>query len=129
MNECYGMPVYKEEAERRNAQGQAASLSFLLEKSKPGAIMVNRYGERFCNEASDYDSLWRSFFAWENWGMIGYRNIPAYAIFDGSVREKYTICGVAKDQPLPDWVKQANSLRELAAMMGIDPDGLERTFR
>jgi 3-oxosteroid 1-dehydrogenase len=129
MNECYGMPVYKEEAERRNAQGQAASLSFLLEKSKPGAIMVNRYGERFCNEASDYDSLWRSFFAWENWGMIGYRNIPAYAIFDGSVREKYTICGVAKDQPLPDWVKQANSLRELAAMMGIDPDGLERTVR
>ena len=127
MNECYGMPVYKVEAERKNAQGQAASLAFLLEKSKPGAIMVNRYGERFCNEASDYDSLWRSFFAWENWGMIGYRNIPAWAIYDGSVREKYTIAGMPKDKPLPDWVKQANSLRELAATVGIDPEGLEKT--
>ena len=127
MNECYGMPVYKVEAERKNAQGQAASLAFLLEKSKPGAIMVNRYGERFCNEASDYDSLWRSFFAWENWGMIGYRNIPSWAIYDGSVREKYTIAGMPKDKPLPDWVKQANSLRELAATVGIDPEGLEKT--
>ena len=127
MNECWGMPVYKEEAIRNNANRRAASLALLLEKGKPGAIFVNRYGNRFCNEAVDYNSLWLSFFTWQNWGDLGYENLPAYIIFDGSNREKYTIAGTPAGAPLPDFVKKADTLEELAEIMGIDPAGLVRT--
>lgn len=127
MNEAWGMPVYREEAEAANATGNPAPLTLLLEKSKPGAIMVNRHGERFCNEASDYDTLWRSFFAWENWGATGYRNIPAYIIFDDTVRQQYTIAGASAGDPLPGWVIQGNTLAEIAGAMDIDAAGLQAT--
>lgn len=127
MNECWGMPVYKAQAEEYNAKKQPAPLTFLLERFKPGVIMVNRYGERFCNEASDYDTIWRSFFTWENWLETGYRNIPAWAIFDNSVRTNFTIGGATPDKELPAWVKQADTLKELAEAIGVDPAGLEKT--
>jgi len=127
MNECWGMPVYKGDAEEKNAKKAPAGLTLLLEKTKPGCIFVNRYGERFCNEAGDYDTIWRSFFTWENWGATGYRNIPAFVIFDNTVRTQFTIGGATADKPLPGWVKQADSLKALAEALGIDSAGLEKT--
>ena len=127
MNECWGFPVYKEEAEAKLAQKVPAALIAEFEAPSAGAIMVNRYGERFCNEASDYDSIWRSFFAWENWGALRYRNLPAYTIFDNKVRTNATIGGATADKPLPAWVKQADTLKGLAEALGVDPDGLEKT--
>jgi hypothetical protein len=32
-------------------------------------------------------------------------------------------------QPVPEWVVRANSLRELAGLIGVDADGLEATVR
>ncbi len=127
MNECWGMPVYKAEAEAKNAAGKPASLFVLTEKAKPGVIMVNRYGERFCNEASDYDSLWRSFFTWENWGELRYRNLPAYIIMDSSVRAAYNVAGTPPEGDLPDYVTKADTLKDLATAIGVDPAGLEKT--
>jgi len=123
MNETWHMPFYVEPSE---ANYEAQIMSTPCARSLPGAILANRYGERFCNEASDYDSIWRSFLAWENWGDLRYRNLPAYSIMDEKYRTTYGIGGKAGD-PVPDWVKQANTLRELAAALGIDPDGLEKT--
>jgi succinate dehydrogenase/fumarate reductase flavoprotein subunit len=128
MNEAWGMPVYREQAQQANESGNPAPLSLLLEKSKPGAIFVNKYGERFCNEASDYDTLWRSFFAWENWGDTGYRNIPAYVIYDSTVREQYTIAGKSAGDALPGWVIEGSSIAEIAGAMGIDAQKLQATI-
>ena len=127
MNEVYGHTVYKEEAEAQRPYNMGATLNAEIEKRTAGSIIVNGRGERFQDEAADYDTTWRSYYTWENWGETGYRNIPAFLIFDGSVRAKGQIAGASATDPLPDWVVEAPSLRELATRLGIDPDGLEAT--
>jgi 3-oxosteroid 1-dehydrogenase len=123
MNECWGSQFYKEPSEAVYSQGVPGTSS---QRGKPGSIMVNRYGERFCNEAADYDSFWRSFLTWENWGELGYRNIPAYLIMDDACQKAYGVTGIPEDAAQYDWVKQGGSLKELAQALGIDPEGLEK---
>ncbi len=127
MNEVYGHTVYKAEAEAQRPHNMGATLNAEIEKRTAGSIIVNDRGERFQDEAADYDSTWRSYFTWENWGELRYRNVPAFLIFDGSVRQNGKIAGASAADPLPDWVVEAPTLRELATRLGIAPDGLEAT--
>ena len=127
MNEVYGHTVYKAEAEAQRPHNMGATLNAEIEKRVAGSIIVNDRGERFQDEAADYDSTWRSYFTWENWGELRYRNIPAFLIFDGSVRKNGKIAGATAADPVPEWVIEAPTLRELAGRLGIDPDGLEAT--
>lgn len=127
MNEAWGMTVYKAEADLYGHRRAGASLNAQIERRNAGCISVNRYGERFCNEAADYDSTWRSYHQWENWGQLGYRNMPAFQIFGGEYRSKYPLAGAAPGDALPEWVVQADTLRELAEKLGIDAKGLEAT--
>ncbi len=127
MNEVWGITVYKAEAEPLREHRMGATLNAEIEKRSAGSIIVNQRGERFQNEAADYDSTWRSYFAWENWGELRYRNVPAFLLFDSGVRQKATIAGVGAEGELPDWVVDAPSLSELATRVGIDPEGLART--
>ncbi|MCR9093831.1 MAG: FAD-binding protein [bacterium] len=127
MNEVWGITVYVGEAEPLAEHRMGASLNAEIEKRAAGSIVVNSRGERFHNEAADYDTTWRSYHTWENWGELGYRNLPAFLLFDGAARERGTIAGLPADQPLPDWVESAPSLAELAEKLGIDPAGLSRT--
>ncbi len=127
MNEVWGISVYKGEAEPIMEHRMGATLNAEIEKRAAGSIVVNRRGERFHNEAADYDTTWRSYHTWENWGELGYRNLPAFLLFDSKARRRGTIAGVAEDGELPDWVSEAPSLSELAEKLGIDPEGLART--
>lgn len=127
LNEVYGITVYKAEAEAVRAHNMGATLNAEIEKRVAGTIVVNDRGERFQDEAADYDTTWRSYFAWENWGELRYRNVPAFLLFDGSVRAKGKIAGAGASDPLPPWMIEAASLRELAERLGIDPAGLEAT--
>lgn len=127
MNEVWHQVVYTAEGEESGAMRGGISLWGQIERRYPGGICVNRYGERFANEAAAYDVTWRSFHTWENWGELGYRNMPAFAVFDHSVRQKLTITGRTAADPLPEWVVEAATLDELAKRTGIDPAGLART--
>lgn len=127
MNEIWGISVYKDEAEPIKEHRMGATLNAEIEKRSAGSIVVNSRGERFQNEAADYDSTWRSYHAWENWGELQYRNLPAFLLFDSKVRQNGRIAGVAATDALPDWVVQAPSLSELAERTGIDAEGLART--
>lgn len=127
MNEVWHQVAYREDAERNGHARGGISLSGQIDRRHPGGICVNRYGERFANEAAAYDVTWQSFHTWENWGDLGYRNLPAFAIFDHSVRRDYSIAGKNAEQALPEWVVSAPTLAELATKMGIDADGLTRT--
>ena len=129
MNELWGISVYKPEAELA-LQGKASlTLTAQIEKRRAGCIAVNRYGERFCNEAGSYDAGWRSYLWGDNSGTLGYRNLPAFHLFDYRVRRNGTIHGKTAGQPLPDWIIQANSLKQLAGKLGIDVAGLQRTVK
>jgi hypothetical protein len=127
MNEVWAIAAYRAEADEMRPSGGGPSLMGEIEKRYPASIVVNRYGERFHNEAGDYDSAWRSFYTWENHGLLEYRNIPAFTIFDSTVRESLTIAGRKSSTSLPEWVRQADSLATLARRLKIDPSGLEAT--
>lgn len=89
--------------------------------AKPGSIVVNATGHRFCNESAyytiaaamgDVDLTWRTF-----------KNLPCYLIVDDEYRAKYGM--YAPPGAAADFVESAPTLRELAEKIGVDADGLE----
>ncbi|MFP8873348.1 MAG: FAD-binding protein [Myxococcota bacterium] len=120
MNEAWGMTVYKAEAEAAKAQGVGPSLAAEVEKRAAGSIVVNRYGERFCNETADYDSTWRTYFSWENHDDLRQRNLPAFVIYDSRVRSNAAIAGQRAGDPLPNWVIERPTLEAIAKEFDID---------
>jgi 3-oxosteroid 1-dehydrogenase len=93
----------------------------------PHAIWVNRAGRRFCDESfyKDYQPRLR---AWDG-NRQTQPNLPPFLIFDQSYRDRYPLGSFMPGQPLPpELVVQADTPRELAARLGIDPDGLEATL-
>ncbi len=125
LNETWGMTVYKAEAEAAKARGVGPSLAAEVEKRSAGSIVINRYGERFCNETADYDSTWRSYFSWENYGDLRQRNLPAFVIYDSRVRRGAAIAGRRVGESLPSWVIERPSLKSIATTLGIDSEKLE----
>ena len=120
LNQAWGVPMYQIPDQKNGLA------DWFQWRGKPGAIMVNRYGRRFCNESADYSTTWRSFFTWENWGSTGYANIPAFTIVDQQMVDQYGFL-TGSVGTVPAWVTQGGSLGELAEKLGIDPEGLERT--
>lgn len=98
----------------------------LAERSLPHTIMVNKYGKRFVNEAHNYNDVGKTFNVFDP--VKGeYPNVPAWLILDSKFFQKYLfVTSMPGDTP-PNWVKRGNTLRELAEIIGIDPDGLKET--
>lgn len=117
MNECWGGVCFKAETEAARAEGRPGNINAMAHRRMPACITVNRYGERFGNEASPYDPAWLSFIRWENFGDLKDRNLPAFFVCDKKARPATVTVGL----------QQADTLRDLAGLLGIDPDGLEAT--
>ncbi len=92
----------------------------------PHTLVVNRAGKRFANEAF-YRSVY--FGLEEIDGMTQrYRNYPCWLIMDSQARHKYPLGSVMPGAPVPPELGvSAESLDELAALTGIDKDGLAST--
>ena len=93
---------------------------------KPGAIMVNRYGNRFIDECLGGHLFFRTLHEWDS-TLETYINYPAYTIFDSVHRSHYAIAGVGAGAPAPSWITSAPTLAALATALGIDPNGLQAT--
>ncbi len=93
----------------------------------PHSIVINRRGERFADE---------SFYPATNAAMAtfdgindDYPNRPAWMIFDETFRRKYSVGATPPGQPLPPGTAEVGDTpAELAAKIGVDADGLERTI-
>ena len=96
------------------------------ERTLPGSIMVNARGRRFTNEAANYNALGGAFHQMDA-VPFGYANQPAWLLFDGRNATRYGSFGTPAGEPIADWIPRADTLRELAEAVGIDPDGLEAT--
>jgi succinate dehydrogenase/fumarate reductase flavoprotein subunit len=110
-------------------QHRNAKPNYLLgsdERARPGAILVNRAGKRFVNEAANYNALGKSLHAFDA-GTHSYANLPYWLIIDQRYRDKYHTFNTPAGGPVPSYMMQADSLEELARMAGIDPDGLAAT--
>ena len=110
----------------RWATGEQRAAPVLIERTVPHSLMVNRAGQRFCNEAANYSALAGAFHAFDP-QTYSYRNQPAWLIFDAQYRARYPIGTVMPGDPLPGWIASAGTLDELAATIGVDGDGLVET--
>ncbi|MEV1131900.1 FAD-binding protein [Agromyces sp. NPDC049794] len=92
----------------------------------PHSVVVNRAGSRFGDE-SFFHSYVAAMYHFDG-DRQDFPNWPAWLVFDESFRTKYSLGPIAAGQDLPEGMAvKADSLRELAAICGIDPEGLERT--
>lgn len=96
------------------------------ERARPGAILVNRSGKRFINEAANYNAMGKAVVAFDA-GTHSYPNLPYWLIVDQRYRDKYPLFNSPPGTPTPSYMIEAPTLAELAMQAGIDPAGLEAT--
>jgi succinate dehydrogenase/fumarate reductase flavoprotein subunit len=107
-------------------QHRAAKPNYLLgsdERARPGAILVNRKGQRFVNEAANYNALGKSLHAFDA-GTHSYANLPYWLILDQRYKDKYHLFNAAPGAPAPAFAMKADTLEELAQIAGIEAEGL-----
>ncbi|MEA3180435.1 MAG: hypothetical protein QOI59_3958 [Gammaproteobacteria bacterium] len=103
--------------------GYVARYAHLIDMSKPGCIAVDRRGKRFGNEASV------SFVD----AMHATRAVPAYIVADSKFVKKYGFgmvypgAGNLKKLVQAGYLIEAATLPDLAARMGVSPQGLQET--
>lgn len=113
-------------------------------RTLPGSVFVNGEGERFCNEAGNYHDLTKTFHDFDP-ERYEPRNVPAYMVVDQRYRDRYQLLAGESDETVgwrdqrlgggdeslneqtPDELAAGETLRELADVLGVDPDGLEAT--
>lgn len=126
MDSVFGVPfVYdKPEWSADDFAVDVANADWYGARTLPHSIMVNRKGRRFCDENAMYDVIVRSFGTYDS-GSQEYVNIPAYWICDSQYAEQFLLPGYATLDELPDYIFKADTLGELADLMGIEREGLE----
>lgn len=97
------------------------------ERTLPGSIMVNARGRRFTNEATNYNALGGAFHQLDPITFT-YSNLPAWLVFDAAHAEKYGTFGAPAGSAVPEWVVSAPTIRDLAAQIDVDADGLQETI-
>lgn len=123
MNSCWGLPFMPVDPDR--LMGEA---DWQMYRGKPGAIVVNKYGERIGNEASAYHVFNRAFWLWDT-GKFEWRNTPSFWIADSSYAERYFFPGSGWQMGVvPDWMEKADTLEELCEKLGVDYNGFEETL-
>ncbi len=118
MNEIWGYCGYNVNKEDGSGVGDTGMF-----RGKPGAIVVNKHGERIGNEAAAYENFGRAFGTYDT-GTIEWRNVPSYAIFDSGYTSRYALPGAKEVGEVPAFFKQADTLDALAGQLGINVDGL-----
>lgn len=109
--------------------GRTGTFPHIMDRAKPGSIGVRRDGKRFVNEANGYYDYVE--------GLINAtpdgEPVEAWQIADAAFVRKFPL-GMAKPLPVPlipylrsGYLKKGNTLEELAAACGIDPQGLAAT--
>ncbi len=106
----------------------------IMEKSMPGNVLVNPAGKRIANESENYMAYQTN---WHKSHSDANPSTPAYMVFDKRFRDSYLV-GPIVGNIMPDWslpkhwfeedfLYKADTLEDLAAQTGINPEGLRET--
>lgn len=111
--------------------GTFAHFPHLIERAKPGLIMVRADGRRFANEADSYHDVMQALIA----ATPASQPVQAWLVCDHAFMRHYGL-GAAKPAPMPlgpmlsnGYLQRGRTLAELAHACGIASDGLERTVQ
>ncbi|HXQ44282.1 MAG TPA: FAD-dependent oxidoreductase [Acidimicrobiales bacterium] len=96
------------------------------ERAYPGAIMVDRTGRRFVDEAQNYGDVGRAIGLLAS-GAPGPAEPPCWLVFDGACRRRYPVGPLYPDDPDPPWLRRADDLATLAAAIGVEAGTLRTT--
>ena len=98
----------------------------LAERTRPGSIMVNGVGERFCNEAANYNALGGAFHQLDP-ATLRHANAAAWLVCDDRYRRRYALPGSRRGAEPAAWVHRGDTLNELATAIGVPPAALSET--
>ncbi|MCI4592018.1 FAD-dependent oxidoreductase [Sphingobium sp. BYY-5] len=96
---------------------------------KPHAILVDQSGVRYMNEGGSYELFCETMLK-RNQTVPA---VPSWAIFDADYIDQYMLGGTMPGRGKPDawtregYLKQANGIEELAALIDVDPATLRST--
>jgi succinate dehydrogenase/fumarate reductase flavoprotein subunit len=124
MNETWWYPACSLPGEEYDGRPLARFVG--VERTAPHSIMVNRFGQRFVNEAGNYNDLGKSFFSFDV-NDYAPRNLPCWVVFDHQYRSRYPVSTCRPGDPDPGWLLAHDTLEGLALRAGIDPVGLAET--
>jgi hypothetical protein len=99
------------------------------ERTLPHAIMVNRYGKRFTNEAANYNAFGAAFHEQDT--IMGvFRNLPCWLVFDQTWLDRYGFAGGlgGTEKASTDWIPSADTPEGLAEKLGVPGDALKETI-
>ncbi len=93
----------------------------------PGYIMVNRDGQRCCDECF-YPDMGRAFMEYDR-QKGGFKNLPIFAIMDQGFRDMFPFAGLKRGgTEVNDLVKRGDTPQALAEAIGISGENLAQTF-
>ncbi len=132
MSQAYGHLTFKEKAEEQKQDGLPANITF--EKNFPRQIIVNEAGRRFMNESGNSHLLNNQLFERRSYGDYGYSNLPAWQIFDRRFVDEIGMknsmfVGKVDERGVLPYAKEAETLEELAEIIGVDSKGLIEEVR
>jgi glycine/D-amino acid oxidase-like deaminating enzyme len=99
------------------------------ERTLPHAIMVNRSGRRFTNEAANYNAFGAAFHE-QDTIMGTFKNLPCWLVFDQTWLDRYGFAGGlgGTEKASTDWITSADTPEGLAEKLGIPADALKETI-
>ena len=124
MSEAWWCPAMAIPGEQ--VEGAPLHRLLLAERSRPGAIMVDGRGQRFANEAQNYNDVGRSLHDFDP-GAFGFSRDPSWLVVDGGYRRTYPIGPLMPGEPDPGWLVRADTVEGLAAAIDVDPASLAAT--
>lgn len=123
MEEAWWSPVFQLPVSK-------LACAMFMDRSFPGSLIVNQQGQRFMNEAANYDEVGRAI------ANAGSTASPAYYIFDSRYRRRYLAGPLL---PMPSFMDvflnrdrkklmlKANTLAGLSAKLDLPAKALEET--
>ncbi|MFJ9087966.1 FAD-binding protein [Streptomyces sp. NPDC102384] len=115
----------------RRRDGSTAVFPHIWDRAKPGIVAVNTAGRRFVDESVSYHRFTRAMYD----AHKSVPSVPAWLVTDARNLAKYGLGMVHPHLPksrlrrhiASGYLRTGRTLHELAASIGVDPEGLART--
>ena len=94
----------------------------LTERARPGSVIVDGNGRRFADEGQNYNDMGRSLHAFDP-GTYAFPRVPAWMVFDGAYRGRYSLGPLRRGMPDPPWLRKGEDLAALAGEIDVPAGG------
>ena len=96
MNETWWYPASSVPGEEYEGRPLARFVG--VERTAPHSIIVDRFGDRFVNEAANYNDMQKAFFSFDA-NEYSTRHLPCWVVFDRQYRSRYPVVTVTARRP------------------------------